>query len=331
MEIKTALKPAFKVLYNGKDITEDISPWLMDATYTDKLTGESDEFDLTLANLDNRWLNAWYPDHGAELRFEYGHPGEALVSAGAFSIDEIELADTPATVRIRALAAGVTVQARTRKAKAYAETTLKDLVNKTARRLKAEVKGQLAHIPIPKVTQYGESDWAFLTRICREHGYTVKLTNNSKTLVVEKLHAPSHPKSSITFVPADLESWRYRDKVTDVPAKTTVRSRDPRKKQTVKADVAAKATQHSADQRLHHRPARSSAQAKAQAEASQARAETDKTTFEFTRIGDKRLAAGTVFTLAEFGRLSGTYRITEARQRISRGQGYKTTATAKRI
>lgn len=333
MEVKTAIQAAYKIVYNGKDITEDISPWLLDATYTDKLTGESDELDLTIANLDGRWMDAWYPDHGAEIKFEYGYLGQQLVSAGAFSVDEIELASAPDTVRIRCLAAGVSDMVRSRKGKAYEETTLKDIVAQVARRLKAEVKGTIAHIPIAKATQYAETPWAFLVRLCREHGYEVKLTNNNKTLVVEKIEQKSQ-KPLRSFTKSDVESWRYRDKITEVPAKTSVRSYNPRKKKLVKAEASAssRAGKHSADTHTKHVPSRTPAQAKAIAKAAQDRHETDKTTIEFTASGDPLMVAGTTVTLAEdWKRLAGNYMLTLVRHKVSRSQGYKTNPTGRRV
>ncbi len=334
MEVKTAIKADYKIIYNGKDITADISPWLIDATYTDKLTGEADELDITISNLDGRWMDAWYPDPGAEIKFEYGYAGEPLTPAGAFTFDELELSDSPATVRIRALAAGVSTPAKTRKGKAYEDTTLKDIVAQVARRLKAEVKGSISHVPILKATQYGESDWAFLIRICHEHGYEVKLTNNSKTLVVEKVKVLAQKNAVHRFTRSDVESWRYRDKITDVPAKTSVRSYNPRQKKLVSAEAKSsnQAGTHSADTHKKHVPARTPAQAQAIANAAQDRHEADKTTIELTVFGSKHLVAGLTITLTEdWKRLAGNYLVTEVRHTISQSQGYKTTPTGKRV
>ena len=102
--METAITPGFKVTYQGKDISADLAPYLIEAVYTDKLTGQSDELDLTVADHDGRWFKGWYPPKGAEIKYEYGYAHEPLASAGSFTVDEVEMQGPPDTVRIRALA-----------------------------------------------------------------------------------------------------------------------------------------------------------------------------------------------------------------------------------
>lgn len=323
-----AITPAVKITYNGKDVTRELAPYLIDATYTDKLTGQSDELDITLADPDGRWLGSWYPTKGAEIKYEYGYAHQTLASAGAFDVDEVGISGPPSTVRIRALATGLQRQARTRIGKAYENTTLRAIIETIAKRLKATVTGTMADIKIPKATQYGETDWVFLVRIAREYGYEVKLTNNNQTLAVAKVSTAT--ASVRTIRPGDVTSFDFRDKITEVPAKTEVKSYDPRKKKGVKGTHARKGKESGSDTRRRTVPAKTPAQAAAIAQAEQERHETDKTAVALTLPGDPRLVAGATVTVADWGALNGTYMITEARHPIS-SSGYSTDIQLKRI
>lgn len=330
--METALTAACKIVYNGKDITADLAPYLKSATYTDRMTGESDELDITVADPDGRWRDKWYPDHGAEIQFEYGYAGSQLIPAGKFEIDEIEIEGPPDQVRIRALAAGLKRQARTRLGKAYENTTLTAIVNKVAKRLHARIVGTIESIAIAKASQYNETDWEFLIRICREYGYTVKLLDNNETLAITKIQDRAGSVVR-TLKPSDVERWRYRDKITEVPAKTEVKHYSTRKKKLIKGTAPAgkiRKGKTSSDYRRRVAPARTPAQAKAIAQAEQDRHEIDKTALEITLQGDPKLVAGAAVNMVEFGKISGEYVITEARHSIT-SSGYRSNPTMKRV
>jgi phage protein D len=91
MEKMTVLQPSFRIVYSGRDVTADLSAYVTEVRYTDRLTGQSDELDVTLGDDDGRWLGAWYPDKGAEMSLEYGYAHQRLVSAGGFDVDEVEI------------------------------------------------------------------------------------------------------------------------------------------------------------------------------------------------------------------------------------------------
>lgn len=332
-----ALTPQVKLVYNGRDITADLAPYLMRVSYTDRLDGSADSLDVELAEADaikSRWLADWYPDKGMELACDYGYAGQPLASAGAFDVDEIEIASPPLTIRIRALATGISRAVRTRQGKAYENTTLAAILDQVAGRIGAKRKGNVADIRIDRATQYQETDWAFAVRLAREYGYVLKLTDNNKTLAVMRMGEDAAPVR--TLAPGDLTRYAYRDRITDVPSRTELRHHDPAAGQLVvygvKAGVAVpEGTTTAADTRKRHGRAKTPEQARAIAEAEQARHEIDKTSLEASLPGDPRLVAGATVDVTGLARLDGRYLITEARHEISRDAGYTTSVQLKRI
>jgi hypothetical protein len=326
-----------RITYNGRDITADLTPYLMRVAYTDRLTGEADALDVELAETDavkSRWLAEWYPDKGMEIAAEMGYAGQPLVSCGAFDVDEIEVESPPMTIRIRALATGISRAVRTRIGRKYENTTLAKILDEIAKRIGAKRKGEVANIPIDRVTQYQETDWAFAVRIAREYGYAVKLTDNNRTLAVMKLGDDAEPVR--TLAPQDISRLAYRDRITDVPSRTELRHHDAATGQLVvygasKGVMAPEGTTTASDTKKRHVRAKTPAQAKAIAEAEQARHEIDKTSIEVQLPGDPLLVAGAAVDVTGWSRLDGRYLIIKARHEIGRGSGYATTLMLKRI
>ena len=86
-------KPTVK--FNGKNVNESIAPYLKSIAYTDVACGSSDSLDITLQNIDMKWLNGWYPTKGdkidASILFEnWTEPGKNFTTqCGNFVLDTI--------------------------------------------------------------------------------------------------------------------------------------------------------------------------------------------------------------------------------------------------
>ncbi|MEC5207382.1 phage protein D [Vogesella perlucida] len=333
--------PAFDLAYNGKAITADIAPFVLGITYTDHLSGESDELDVELEDSDGRWLDSWYPDKGAALTLTLGYLGAPLVSVGRFDIDEVGYQAPPSTVRIRALATGVQKAVRTRKGRAYEKTTLAAIAQRVAKAHKMTLVGKIEAIAIDRATQYHETDLAFLARLAGEYGYAFKVTENNSKLVFWKGADLHLAKAVRSYRPEQLISWQATDKLSGVPDTVKAKYHDPKKKvmlvatvkngQTVLEPDTQSGASTSADTAKITRRAPTKQAAEAQARAHLDRRLLERTSMEITVEGDPVLAAGSVITLTDLGKLSGSYTITRATHRISRGDGYLTTLELKRV
>ncbi|MCX7206549.1 MAG: contractile injection system protein, VgrG/Pvc8 family [Proteobacteria bacterium] len=338
--LNTVRAPVFELSYNGRAISQDITPYVRSVTYTDHLSGESDSLDIELEDSDGRWLGAWYPEKGAALAFKFGYQHQPLASAGQFDIDELELSGPPSVVLIRALAAGVQKAVRTRKGKGYEDTTLADIAQRIAKLHKMTLVGKIDAIPIDHVSQYHESDLAFLHRLAGRYGYTFKVTENNTRLVFWKTSALHSQASIRSYTPNDLAGWQFRDKVTDVPARVEVKHHNTKTKSLVTAGVkhsettvsgaSASGEKSSADTVKINRRAPTAASAQAQANAEMERRLLDRTSAEISLEGDPALLAGVNIELSGFGQLSGIYLINRATHSISRSAGYTADLELKR-
>ncbi|MDO5940647.1 contractile injection system protein, VgrG/Pvc8 family [Burkholderia cepacia] len=336
--------PVFVLSYEQKNITNDITPYVLNVTYTDYLSGQSDELEVTLEDADGRWIRAWYPGKGDALTLKIGYAGLPLLPCGSFEIDEIEFAEPPATVTIRALATGIRKSVRTRESRPFENTTLAAIAQRIAKRNKLTLVGKIRDIHIDRVTQYQERDVAFLTRLGREYGYAFKIVGTK--LVFTELADLRDGKAVATVKRTDLTSIRMRDKIKDVYQQAKGKYHDPKTKKLVvygvQADgqvgvvgqstaAAKKRSGHSASSdtlKLSSRGSKAAVQAKTKAALDAANLQ--QTGGTVTLPGNPKLVAGSTFELADCGKLSGKYLVESARHRLDRGGGYVAELEVKR-
>ena len=80
------LEPTFKLEYNKKDITKDISQYVLNINYTDFEHGQSDEIEITFEDTQKLWQDAWIPSKGDCLRAYIGYEAEKLLNCGQFPL-----------------------------------------------------------------------------------------------------------------------------------------------------------------------------------------------------------------------------------------------------
>jgi len=139
------------VRYAQRDVTREISAHLLSLTYTDYLTGQSDELEIELEDVDGRWRGPWYPGKGDSLTVALGWQGQDLIQVGTFQIDEIEFAGGPGTVSIRALAAHIGQPLRTIEHVAYENTTLDKVASRIAARHGLQLTGKIEPIALDRL------------------------------------------------------------------------------------------------------------------------------------------------------------------------------------
>ncbi len=337
--------PVFVLSYEQKNITSDITPYVRSVTYTDYLSGQSDELEVELEDADGRWVRHWYPGKGDTLSLKIGYEAAPLLPCGAFEIDEIEFAQPPATVSIRGLATGIKKSVRTRVGRAYENTTLAAIAQRIAKRNKLTLTGKIRDIRIDRVTQYQERDVEFLTRLAREYGYAFKIVGSK--LVFTELADLRDGGTVATLKATDLIAIRLRDKIKDIYQEAKVKYHDPKTKKLVvygvKGDQVTEVGQtttstkrqsgQSASGDTLKLSTRSGSKAAAQAKAQAALddANLQQTAGSLTVPGNPKLVAGTTFELADCGKLSGKYLVESARHRLDRGGGYVTELEVKRV
>lgn len=337
-------RPVFVIRYEQKDITNDLTPYVRAVTYTDYLSGQSDTLEVELEDVDGRWVDTWYPGKGDTLSADIGYDNAPLLPCGSFEIDEIEFSFPPSVVLIKALSTGVKKSVRTHQGRAYENTTLAAIAQRLAKRNKLTLIGKIREIRIDRVTQYMETDVAFLTRLAREFGYAFKIAGSK--LVFSELAELRGTDAAVTLTLQDLTQLNLRDKIKDVVQEVKQKYHNPKTKklevygvkdgqvQVVgQSDAKGKDSgqQVSADTRKMSARSGSKATAQVKAQAALDASNLQQTAGSISAPGNTKLVAGNTVDLQRCGKLDGKYLVESARHRMERSGGYTTELEIKRV
>ncbi|ECO4402412.1 phage protein D [Salmonella enterica] len=327
-------EPVFVLRYNLKDITHDITAYATSITFTDKLSGESDELEVELEDSEQRWRDAWYPGMGDTLSLQLGFKGKPLTDCGGFSIDEIELSGPPDSVSIRGRSAPVTRAMRTRSNRGFENTTLAAIAGRIARKHKLKLEGQIEPLTLERITQYGESDLAFLKRLANDYGYMVKVT--PQKLIFSHLGKLRDAPVVRTITPQEVSRWTLRDTLHEVykGVKNKHQNSQTRTLVTFNADnttttrtekkSSSSGMSTSSDIINTSDRAQNAEEASAKGKAKLDSKNEYKHAGTLSLEGDLSLRAGGSVTLSGFGKSDGKWLIISARHSLARSSGLTT-------
>ncbi|ELE3269006.1 phage protein D [Salmonella enterica subsp. enterica serovar Muenchen] len=324
-------QPAYRLVYNQKDITHDVSVYVTSVTYTDKLSGESDEIQVDLEDSEGRWRDAWYPGKGDTLTLYMGCAGENLRECGTFSVDEIELSGPPDNVSLRGLATSVTAALRTKNSRGFENTTLAAIAQRIAGKHHLQLQGQIESLTLDRVTQYDETDLAFLKRLAGDYGYMVKVTHTH--IIFSSLDALREAAPVFTFTRRDISRYSVRDTINRIYKGAKHRSQNSRTKQVVtyQADGGESTTTVSAATRGHSTSADTltlSGRTGNQGTAARRTRAALNLKNQYQKVatlsmeGNVRLRAGHNVTLTGFGASDGKWLTGSVRHSMTRSGGY---------
>lgn len=226
--------PYAKITYNGTDITEDISKYLVSLNVIDKVAGESDEVSIVLEDTDALWRGDWYPSKRDKLTIEIGYTDEIL-SFGTFEIDEIEFSGPPDTVTIKGIAAGISKQLRTRKSSAHESKTLAQIASAVAAANGLTVQGEIADIQIGRATQDRETDLGFLKRIASVYGYVFSVRDS--TLIFTDVFDIQKAGPITEIDRTEVKSFSFKDSTADTAKSAKVSYHDPESGEEVDYEI----------------------------------------------------------------------------------------------
>jgi hypothetical protein len=172
------MKPIFKVLADGADITARINQRLISIKTTDEAGFKSDTCTI---ELDDRDGVIALPRKGAKLDIYLGYEETGISKVGVYTVDEISLTGFPETLSISGKAADMSAgELKSQKTRHFDNITLGDLVKTIAggNGLVGKTSADLAAIQLGHVDQTQESDLHLLTRLAKQYGGVAKVTND---------------------------------------------------------------------------------------------------------------------------------------------------------
>jgi phage protein D len=182
--------PYFKVTYEGKDITEDVSDSVLSVSYSDAVEGESDELKILLHDFSGKWKNEWRSNNGDTIAVQIGYSEDDMLDCGSFEIDKVKYKGQPDTVELSGLAVGVNNSLKEHKSRPFENQTIRQIARAIAEEngltlvsyfpvvqaALAQTIGeslranQILDMKLLRAVQNRESDLAFLNRIGNKFG-----------------------------------------------------------------------------------------------------------------------------------------------------------------
>lgn len=342
-----------KVIYNKVDISGALKPYLKSMEYTDMLTGQADDLQLTLEDRDGLWLEAWFPDKGATLTasiltqyWTAPTDAEKELPLGLFEIDEIECSAMPSETKIKAVSVpnNTTLrgEGRTRSWEGYTiQKIAQDIANNAGMQLNFSSKDNPT---LERVEQTEQSDLAFLDKLCQDNGLSLKVTDNQ--IVIFDMADMEATEPSLIFVRPTMKgldtsvsidvnsndmnsestlkrlkptSWRFTSSVRDVYKSCTVEHSQGKKKAKISATFTDP-NKTEGKMLLVKKDVKSVEEAERMARKELREKNKDEVTGSITCMGDTDLSAGLTVTVKGFGKFDGKYILSQVKHSL--GSGY---------
>lgn len=320
----------YKVIYNNKDITRDISDHLISISYTDKVEGESDEIEIEVEDKDALWQNEWFPLKGDTVEVQIIDNGTVL-NCGKFTLDEKKFKSTRAdgdVMIMSGLAASITKKLRTKKHTAHEKKTLRQLAQYVADAHGLTVQGTIPNITFSRITQKGETDLAFLNRIARQYGLLFSIRDS--LLIFQDKRELESRAHVLSLDKTDVNEFEFLDKTENTYKDANVKYHNPEKNEVIEYNEADPDAE-GYDTYTIRGKAENKQQAELQTKAALNNKNTRTLTCSVAARGNILLLSGNNVELTGFGKFSCISHITESKHLLNRSDGYTTSFEGKRV
>ncbi|MBJ6362093.1 phage late control D family protein [Paenibacillus sp. GCM10012307] len=340
-----------ELIYEGKNISRDISPYLVSLSFTDN-TGKADDLQIVLEDREGKWSNPWLPKAGDKITakiilYSWYRPGSVhSVPCGTFEVDSINISAPPESVTVRASSLPSNSRLKNeRNTKAWEKVTLSQIAKRIGAAAKLKVLFETDDVTYDRIDQTNQTDIAFLVDIADKEGVSVKVTNDAIVLFDDLKYESMVPVRKIERGQSDILSYAFDLNTVDAayaactvsylttvkPAKKnakdkpTERKRRPTKKRTKPAKLMIKGSYRipgkiGPELKLNERVA-SVAEAIKKAKKALRQKNKEVERGSLTLMGDYVLVQGVTVNLSGFGGFNGKYFIETATHTVS-GSGY---------
>jgi len=335
------------IKYNNKDISVDISKYLKIISYTDNLSGEADDLQITLEDKAGLWQSTWIPEKGAlldvMLQQKYWQTLSALPQSlrlGLFEIDEITSSGYPSEVQIKAVSVPDNNTLRgTERSRSWEKAKLQVIANDIASAAGMSLFWDTEENPVlDRVEQTEQSDLSFLYAICKDKGLALKISDK-KIIVFDEAKYEAE-KAKITIVkPGTVykkesgmkylfvgTGYSLRTKIRDIYAACRVSYQQGSSKSNIEATYTVAGKKGKTLQ--VNEQVESVAEALNLAKKRLREKNKDEVTGSLNMLGNFVLLSGVTVNLLGFGAFDDKYLITRASHDI--GSGYTTNIDVRR-
>lgn len=331
------------------DISEDVSKYLISMSYTDNLSDAADDVTLNLEDRAQLWMEDWFPEGEGNMLDITIHTynrislkdGEAVFHVGKFEIDEVEITGYPSTVQIKAVSVlGDSSLRGTKKNQTWEEISVWKCAADICERNGLALLWDCDENPnLDHVEQADESDLAFLLKICKDHGMSLKIMAEQIVIFDDAKYEAQAPIITVykPGIKAELDEstmplrwltgYGLRSKTRDTYWKCHVKYQKGEEKEVIEGEFAAP-DQEKGRVLYVREQVEDTAEAERLAKKKLREANKEAVTGSFSTLGNTNFAAGTVLQLKNFGKFDGKYLMTKVEHSVT--TSYTTTVEIRR-
>lgn len=334
------------ISYNGKSITEDITPYLVGLSYTDGMSGYADSLTITLEDRKGIWSSDWFPDRGATLDValaarNWEEEGITTMDVGLFSIDSIDGSSPPSQVSLKAVSVPENNELRgVDRTRSWEKAELKTIANDVATGAGLELAYDTEENPVlDRAEQTEQSDLSFLLKLCEDNGLALKIYKNQvvifdeieyekvePTITIVKPGNTYEKKEGMHYV-KNITGYRLHAVTRDIYKACHVQCNDSDSGNNIEATFTDPNKTDGKTLEVKEQ-VKTIPEAEKLAKKKLREKNRDEWTMTIDTMGDFYLVAAMTVNVTGFGKFDGKYIITEAKHDL--GNGYTTSIELRR-
>lgn len=329
-----AMRSKVLIEYNGVDATDAIGNDCDSFTWKDNASGIADTLTLNLANVNQKWMNGFYPSNEdtfkawIQLQEWSADYRNGKLYCGCFSVDALKYSGFPEVLQLSGISTPIDSNFNVRqKSRTWSKTTLWTVLSGIARGAGIEFVFDANDVRIDSVNQTGKTDLAFAYSICGEYGLSVKLYNKKMVVYDQAQYERAAARYEIT--PAMLGgggSYSITKQVTTLYDSVKMQYTDGKSGGTLTYEYTIPGK---SGNRQMFVSAKAESYADAEKKSKAALRENIRNSLQISlkMIGSAKYMAADCFNLSGFGKLDGKYFIDSVTHQKSGGK-YTVSITA---
>lgn len=323
--------------YNGVDATDIIADDCDSFTWKDNASGSADTVTLNLANIDQKWMNGFYPEETdvfkawIQLQEWAADYKEGKLYCGMFMVDSLKYTGFPETLQLSGISTPIDSNFNVKqKSRTWNKTTVKTVMGDIASAAGIELVYDAEDSSIDSVNQNGKTDIAFAYSLGKDYGLSVKLYNNKLVVYDQAIYEQKEPLYEIS--PGQLGgsgSYSVINQVTAVYDSVKIQYTDGKKGKAVAYEYTIPGKEGNRQMFINTK-AESLGDAEKKAKAALRENLRKRRTLTIKMMGSAKYMATDCFKLVGFGKLNGVYFIDSVTHQKSGGK-YTVSITAHQV
>ena len=321
----------FFVIYQGVNITADMSPDILSITYTDNEDGQADDISIRIKDETKKWMGDWSPELGDKFSVKLMPLNQMELNCGLVEVDEISASGPPTVFDIKGCSVPIKSEIRrVLKNHSWEKITLNDIAKQMASNAGLELLYSVAENPYyERSDQNEESDLSFLHKLAEDEGYSVKVTDSQLVIFDQYDFEQKDPIGTYTAGDSLIKSFSFNKQSHDLYKSCTCRYHIPKHRKLIQYTYTDPDIDEGINLKIRKRVANVN-EAKRKARAALRQKNKHQCTGSLSLVGNTALQAGATINIAGFGKYDGKYIITKSVHSHSTS-GYTTGIDIRRV